>query len=397
MQRKKDGTWRFCIDFRRLNKITEDTAQAIPHISEVIKNIGKACIFSILYLKNGYWQIPLDEKSQKYTAFKAPEGGCYMWRVMCFGLKNAPATLKAVLEAMSPKQKKDLHKFFGVCGWLREYVPNFASVAAPLTPLLSPKKAWRWTPDLEEAFRAVKDLFRKPLQLHRPDQKRTIYLQVDASAHGIGCVVYQLSDSEERQVISYASAKINNAEAKQHCNEQECLAAVWATKPYKWLIEDKPFVLRTNSRALTWLDRIQDERGNVSRWAQYLSALNMKVEHVPGRCNELADALSRNPEDELFIEDTEDLDRLLPPSITEPPLVPMAAHLSVCTLYDEIQENQKNDEFIAGVNPLPSQLERKNGIVYFIEKGHEPRLYVPRSDRTRLIRLFHDDQLALHP
>ena len=90
MDRKKDGDFRFCNDFRRLNSITKDTAQNLAIIREVIKDIGSAKIFTTLDLKHGYWQIPLTERAKKLTAFATPDGGLYQWRVMPFGLKNAP-------------------------------------------------------------------------------------------------------------------------------------------------------------------------------------------------------------------------------------------------------------------------------------------------------------------
>ena len=48
--------------------------------------------------KSGYWQIPLEEEAKKYTAFSAPDGGRYQFRVMCFGLKNAPSTLQQLMQ-----------------------------------------------------------------------------------------------------------------------------------------------------------------------------------------------------------------------------------------------------------------------------------------------------------
>ena len=90
LDRKKDGDFCFCNDYRRLNALTKDTSQNLPVIREVIKDIGTAKIFTTLDLKHGYWQIPLTKRARGYTAFTTPDGGLYQWRVMSFGLKNAP-------------------------------------------------------------------------------------------------------------------------------------------------------------------------------------------------------------------------------------------------------------------------------------------------------------------
>jgi hypothetical protein len=92
MAPKKDGKYRFCVDFRRLNSITEDTAQPLPVIHEVLKDLGEATAFSTLDLRSGYWQIPLTKRAKKYTAFVTPDGGQYAFTVTPLGLQGAGRT-----------------------------------------------------------------------------------------------------------------------------------------------------------------------------------------------------------------------------------------------------------------------------------------------------------------
>ena len=72
---KKDGDYRFCVDYRRINKQTVDAPQCLPRIHEILKDLGNAKIFSTLDLKSGYWQIPLTPEARRYTAFTTPSGG----------------------------------------------------------------------------------------------------------------------------------------------------------------------------------------------------------------------------------------------------------------------------------------------------------------------------------
>ncbi|KAL7304778.1 hypothetical protein TKK_0003005 [Trichogramma kaykai] len=72
MAKKKDGTLRFCVDYRRLNEVTMDETQQIPRISDALKDLGDAKVFTTLDLKSGYWQIPMDETAKPYTAFTTP-------------------------------------------------------------------------------------------------------------------------------------------------------------------------------------------------------------------------------------------------------------------------------------------------------------------------------------
>ena len=94
LAKKKDGKFRFCVDYRRLNSITEDVAQPIPRIMDAIKDLGIAKIFTTIDLKSGYWQIPMYETAKRYTAFSTPSGGTYQFNVMPFGLKGAPRTFQ---------------------------------------------------------------------------------------------------------------------------------------------------------------------------------------------------------------------------------------------------------------------------------------------------------------
>ena len=94
---RKNGKPRFCVDYRRLNAITIDTSQELPHIQDTLKDLGNARVFSTIDLRNGYWQVRMEEQSKKYTAFTLPQGGTYQFKVMPFGLKNAPSTFQRLM------------------------------------------------------------------------------------------------------------------------------------------------------------------------------------------------------------------------------------------------------------------------------------------------------------
>ena len=94
---KKDGTRRFCTDYRMLNEVTVKDSYPIPRIEEWLESLAGAKWFSTLDLASGYWQVELGEAAKEKSAFVV-RGGLYQWTVMPFGLCNAPATFERLME-----------------------------------------------------------------------------------------------------------------------------------------------------------------------------------------------------------------------------------------------------------------------------------------------------------
>lgn len=94
---KKDASYRFCVDYRRLNAVTIPQSTTMPAVHETIRDLGTATVFTTLDLRAGYWQIPIEEDARKYTAFATPDGAKYQFRVMPFGLCNAPGSFQRLI------------------------------------------------------------------------------------------------------------------------------------------------------------------------------------------------------------------------------------------------------------------------------------------------------------
>jgi hypothetical protein len=97
--RKKDGSIRFCCDYRRLNSLTIKDVYALPRIDDALASLNGNKFFSGLDCFQAYWQMPMDEESKAKTAFITDEG-LFQWNVMPYGLCNAPASYQRFMDAI---------------------------------------------------------------------------------------------------------------------------------------------------------------------------------------------------------------------------------------------------------------------------------------------------------
>ena len=109
---KKDGGDRFCVDYRKLNKITHTDVHPLPRIDDMIDRLKGSKFFSIIDLKAGYWQIKIQEDSIKYTAFSTPDGHYECLRLP-FGVRNGPSYFSRIMKQV-----------FGNCSCVENYIDD---------------------------------------------------------------------------------------------------------------------------------------------------------------------------------------------------------------------------------------------------------------------------------
>ena len=370
---KPDGTYRFCTDFRQVNKVTKSDSYPIPRVDDCVDRMGNAKFVCKLDLLKGYWQVPLTARAKEISAFATPDG-LYQYKVMPFGMKNAPATfqclintvitglkgcnayidvviysdtweqhlkqvrslllrlveanltvnllkcefgcahiiflghvvgqgqvrpadakVRAVASYPIPSNRKQLIRFLGMTGYYRKFCQNFSSVAAPLTDLLKKDKKYKWDDNCEKAFMKIKTLLLTAPVLIMPDYQKPFKLQVDASDYGAGAVLLQEGTQEIDQPISYFSQKFDQHQRNYSTCEKEALVLILALRHFDFYLSAAIFPIEvfTDHNPLVFLMKMRDRNQRLLRWSLMLQEYNIKVSHIRGTDNVIADALSR--------------------------------------------------------------------------------------------------------
>ncbi|XP_014754072.1 uncharacterized protein LOC106866060 [Brachypodium distachyon] len=318
--RKKDGTWRFCVDYRHLNAVTVKENFPMPIGDELLDEHTGAQFFTKLDLRSGYHQIRLAPKDESKTAFRTHHGH-FEFTVMPFGLTSAPATFQSAMNLVfASKLRKsvlvfvdDILVYSGSlrdhCDHLRkrslEYLGHIISgdgvstdpakiSAVQELPIPANVKQLRGFLGLAGYYRkfipfqSLKQALVQAPVLVLPDFSKQFVLETDASDGGAGAVLMQ-----DNHPLAFMSKALDVKNRAMSTYDKECLAILMAIDKWKSYLQAGEFLIYTHQKNLCQLG---DHKANTPMQQKAffkLLGFQYRIVYKKGTENSAADALSR--------------------------------------------------------------------------------------------------------
>nr|GEV10036.1 hypothetical protein [Tanacetum cinerariifolium] len=255
--KKKYGSFRMCIDYRELNKLTMKNRYPLPRINELFDQLQGSRVYYKINLRSGYHQLRVQEEDITKKAFKTRYGH-YEFQVMPFGLTNASASkneeehaehLKLILELL---KKEELYAKFSKCEFL-----------------------------------LLKKLYSVSI-LALPEGSENFVVYCDASRKGLGAVLMQ-----GEKVIAYVSRQLKIHEKNYTTHDLELRAVVFALKMWRPYLYGTKCVVFADHKSLQHILDQKELNMRQRRWLELLSDYDCEIRYHLGKANVVADALSR--------------------------------------------------------------------------------------------------------
>ncbi len=221
-------------------------------------------------------------------------------RIDAQGLHPVADKLQALQEAPSPRNVSELKSYLGLLTYYAKFLPNLATVLAPLYKLLKHSERWRWSTKQERAFKESKELLLSSQLLVHFDPNLEIRLACDASAYGIGAVLsHKMPDGSEKPV-GFASRTLTDTEKNYSQMEREGLACVYGVKRFNSYLLGHHFTLQTDHEPLRTLFNENkpippQASSRIQRWAWTLASYEYTIACRKTEQHANADAMSRLP------------------------------------------------------------------------------------------------------
>ncbi|GBG91990.1 hypothetical protein CBR_g54085 [Chara braunii] len=208
------------------------------------------------------------------------------------GIRPEDAKVASIRDWPRPQTVIEVRSFLGMCGYYRNFVKNYSTVASPLTDLTRLDTPWDWSDECEAALKRLKHALMNHEVLMVPDPQKPFIVTTDASQYGIGAVLAQ-QDGKKSRMIGYMSKKMPSKKLAKSTYERELYALYKALVHWSHFLLGRFFYLRTDHQTLKWIKTQPTLSDALKRWIEVIDQYDFKLEYLKGEYNKVADALSR--------------------------------------------------------------------------------------------------------
>ena len=180
-------------------------------------------------------------------------------------------------------------------GFYRKFCANFSTLVVPLTNLLKKNVKFVWSEACQQAFDKLKALLASEPVLMAPNFHKPFKLAIDASDVGVGAVLLQEDSTGVDKPVSYFSKKLNKHQKAYSTIEKETLSLVLALQHFEVYLTSASgdIIVFTDHNPLVFLDKFKTKSQRLFRWSLLLQPFSLKIVHLAGKNNVIADTLSR--------------------------------------------------------------------------------------------------------
>eukprot|EP00253_Pinus_taeda_P032423 PITA_32423 len=207
------------------------------------------------------------------------------------GIKVNKSKVEVISKLPIPNCQKDVRSFLGFTRCYRRFIENFTKIASPLFKLLTKDCEFKWSPNCQSAFEALKTRIYEASILRGPNWKLSFHISTDASDTALGAVLGQ--KDLVPYAIYYTSKNLTPTELNYTVTEKEFLAVVHAINKFRHYITGYETFIHTDYSAIRYLMNKPITNGRVTKWLLLLQEFNITLFDRPGNQNIVADFLSR--------------------------------------------------------------------------------------------------------
>ncbi|XP_054283201.1 uncharacterized protein K02A2.6-like [Macrosteles quadrilineatus] len=216
------------------------------------------------------------------------------------GIHPREDKVKALKEAKTPTNKKELRAFLGAINYYEKFIPHLHGLCSRLHRLTSSKTSWVWNHQEQEEFDRARNLIAEDATVVPYRDDLPITVSCDASEVGVAAIILQTDHDGEERPVAFASRTLQESEKRYSSIDREALACVFGVVKFHQYLYGRHFTFTSDHKPLERIfgkhrDLTKTMNNRLVRWAIFLNNYDFDIKYIEGRNNVLADALSRLP------------------------------------------------------------------------------------------------------